>query len=186
MAENIAHFTDAHTVLQRYVAEVRERLFVPKQIEREEEWHISIAELATLDPQLFLLYELFRPYGFSEAVLADLAAVLHGVSGRQFFSPSHVLYLDRQSVIMRRSEPFKPDVATLGEADESVCWGDGRFETGWSTDTMVRVDPHMAQFDGDRIRSEEPTDELQSLMRISYDVFGLEKTSILQTNIHRS
>src|SRR3546814_1085781 len=52
MAENIAHFTDAHTVLQRYVAEVRERLFVPKQIEREEEWHISIAELATLDPQL--------------------------------------------------------------------------------------------------------------------------------------
>src|SRR3546814_6070746 len=61
MAENIAHFTDAHTVLQRYVAEVRERLFVPKQIEREEEWHISIAELATLDPQLFLLYAFFRP-----------------------------------------------------------------------------------------------------------------------------
>src|SRR5690606_20328186 len=74
MVANMAHFTDAHAIVQRYVEAVRDRLLVPKQVNGNEEWHIPIAELAALDPQRFLLYELFRPYGFSEAVLDDLAA----------------------------------------------------------------------------------------------------------------
>ncbi len=169
MAENMAHFTDAHKVLQRYIAELRGRLFVPKQRAGEEEWHIRVAELATLDPQLFLLYELFRPYGFSEAVLADLADTLDGISGKRFFSPSHVLYLDRQTVVMRRSGLFTNDVVTIHEADKSVCWGDCRFETGWPSDTVVCNDRHRTQFDSDRlvfplqIRSWQPGDVFHPL-----------------------
>ena len=169
MAENMAHFTDAQTVLQRYVSELRDQLFMPKQVGEGKEWHIPIAGLSTLEPQLFLLYELFKPYGFSEAVLADLVEALDGISGKQFFSPSHVLYLDRQTVVMRRSEPFTDDVATIHEADKSVCWGECRFEAGWSTDTVVRADPSIAQFDADRlvfplrIRSWQPGDAFHPL-----------------------
>ena len=169
MAANMAHFTDAHKVLQHYVVELRNRLFVPEKIDGEEEWHISIAELATLDPQLFLLYELFRPYGFSEAVLADLADALDGISGKQFFSPSYVLYIDRKTVVMRRSEPSTDEVATIHEAGECVSWGRSRFESAWSDDTVVRADPHIAQFDADhlvfplQIRSWQPGDAFHPL-----------------------
>src|SRR5690606_21664074 len=104
-----------------------------------------------LDPQLFLLYELFRPYGFSEAVLAGLADALNGISGKQFFSPSHVLYVDRRVVIMRRREARVNEVVTIHEAGESVSWGGCRFESAWSDDTAVRADPHIAQFDADRL-----------------------------------
>ena len=151
MAANMAHFSDAHTVLQRYVAELRDRLFVQKRVDGMEEWHIPIHELATLDPQPFLLYELFKPYGFAESVLADLAAALPGISGKQFFSPSHVLYLDRQTVIMRRGEAFTDEVATIHGSGESACWGGCRFESGWSADTTIRLDAHIAQFDADLI-----------------------------------
>lgn len=151
MAANMAHFTDAYVVLQRYLAALRDRLLVQKQVSGDEEWHIPIAELAALDPQRFLLYELFRPYGFSEAVLDDLAAALPGISGKQFFSPSHVLYLDRRVVIMRRNEVLTNDVATIHRAGEAVYWGGRRFESGWTADTVIRTDPNVAQFDADRL-----------------------------------
>src|SRR5690606_15235350 len=102
MAANMAHFMDAHTVLQQHIADLRDRLFEIKLQEGEEEWHIPIAALAGLHPQRFLLYELFKPYGFTEAVLADLATALQGIPGKQFASPSHVLYIDRQVVVLKR------------------------------------------------------------------------------------
>lgn len=149
MAANITHFTDAHAVLKRYVAELRDRLFVPKQADGGEEWHVSVTGLMALDPQAFLLYELFRPYGFTEAVLADLADALPGTSGKRFFSPSHVLYVDRQTVVMKRTEPFTEGIKTIDGAGEDVCWGEYRFEGRLSADTIVRPEAHIAQFDAD-------------------------------------
>ncbi len=151
MAENMAHFSGAHTVLQQYVAELRNRLFVRQEVEGMKEWHIPIAELAALDPQLFLLYELFKPYGFTEAVLGDLVATLPGTSGKQFFSPSHVLYVDRRVVIMRRIGGGADEVAAIREAGEAVYWRGRRFESGWATDTVIRADPNVAQLDADRL-----------------------------------
>ncbi|MEC3881405.1 tRNA lysidine(34) synthetase TilS [Parapedobacter sp. 10938] len=169
MAANMAHFSGAYVVVQRYVAELRDQLFVPQQIEGEEEWHIPTAALMGLDPQPFLLYELFKPYGFTETVLADLTAALPGIPGKQFSSPSHVLHLDREVVVMRRSDAFTEEVVTIHEAGESVCWGDYRLESGWSTDTVVRAASHIAQFDADllvfplQIRSWHPGDAFQPL-----------------------
>lgn len=148
MAASMVHFADAHAVLLRYVAGLRNGLFVAKGVDQ---WHIATAELMALDPQLFLLYELFRPYGFTEAVLSDLAETLPGIPGKQFFSPSHVLYIDRQIVVLKRSEIRVEEVATILDAGESVCWGGRCFESGWSTDTTIRVETDIAQFDADRI-----------------------------------
>ena len=151
MAANMAHFTDAYTVLQQHVTEMRNRLFETKQLEGEEEWHIPIAELSGLQPQRFLLYELFKPYGFTEAVLGDLAAALGGTPGKQFFSPSHVLYVDRQTVVLTRREPPTDEVTAIHEADKSVSWNGHRFECAVTSGTTVRADAHIAQFDADRL-----------------------------------
>lgn len=152
MAADIARFTDAHAVVQRYVAALRDRLFVPERREGGQEWHIPIAELAALQPQRFLLYELFRPYGFTESVLADLADALPGIPGKQFFSPSHALYVDRHVVVLKPlDERSGVDEALINESGGSVNWGGHRFEAGFAADTSVRTDPHIAQFDADRL-----------------------------------
>lgn len=151
MAANMTHFTDAHVVLQHYVAELRDRLFVPKRMEKEEEWHIAKTELAALQPQRFLLYELFGPYGFTEPVLSDLAKALPGIPGKQFFSPSYTLYLDRQTVVMRRKEELTDEVATIWKVGESVCWGGFCFQSERTTDKTIRTEADVAQFDADLI-----------------------------------
>lgn len=148
MVANMAHFADAHTVLRQYVAELRNRLFVAKG---PDQWQIATAELMALDPQLFLLYELFKPYGFTEAVLSDLAAALPGISGKQFFSPLYVLHLDRQTVVLVRNEQFEAEEAVIWDIGGSACWSGYRFESGWSTDTAVRREIENAQFDADQI-----------------------------------
>src|SRR5690606_10324736 len=134
MAANMAHFMDAHTVLQQHIADLRDRLFEIKLQEGEEEWHIPIAALAGLHPQRFLLYELFKPYGFTEAVLPDRATALQGIPGKQFASPSHVLYIDRQVVVLKRREAQADVVVAIDGPDRSVSWDVHRFEAGLTTD----------------------------------------------------
>ena len=151
MAENMAHFTDAHTVLQQYIADMRNRLFEAKVEEGEEEWHIPIAALAELHPQRFMLFELFKPYGFTEAVLADLATALPGIPGKQFASPSHMLYVDRGVVVLKRHGAHSGGVTVINGPGSTVSWGSHRFEPGLATDTTVRPNAHVAQFDADRL-----------------------------------
>src|SRR5690606_17161425 len=52
---------------------------------------------------------------------------------------------------MRPSEVHAAEVATIQEAGGTVRWGGHRFESGWSTDTVVRADPNVAQFDAEYI-----------------------------------
>ena len=146
MAANIAHFTDANTVLQRYVAGLRRGMFVAHGAE---EWHIAVAKLISLEPQQFLLYELFSPFGFTEAVLGDLARTLPGVPGKQFRSHSHVLYLDRGEVVMKPLKSAENEVTTLEKPGDRAQWGGHHFESGWSNDKRINEDAHIAQFDAD-------------------------------------
>src|SRR5690606_40867353 len=57
------YFADAYAVVQRYVGGLREQLFTRHD---GEQWHIPIDRLASLDPRPLLLYELFKPFGFTE------------------------------------------------------------------------------------------------------------------------
>ncbi|WP_262246166.1 tRNA lysidine(34) synthetase TilS [Parapedobacter soli] len=151
IAANMTHFSDAYIVLQRHLDDLRSRLFVVHEVEGAEEWHIPVAELMALDPQPFLLYELFKPYGFTEAVLGDLAAALPGISGKRFSSPSHTLYIDRDNVVMRRNRAAADEVVAIGSVGDRVSWGGHRFEAAISTDMAIQTDADVAQFDAGRI-----------------------------------
>lgn len=153
LAKNMTHFNDAYVVLQRYIEYLRTQLF---HKHNAEEWRISIADLTDLYPQEFLLYELFKPFGFSEAVLTDLARSLPGTPGKRFASPSHVLYIDREEVVISPSVPATDNVvydtaAVLEKVGDCVQWGGYRFEAQLSTYTAVAMNPHIAQFDARKI-----------------------------------
>ncbi|MXV51769.1 tRNA lysidine(34) synthetase TilS [Pedobacter sp. HMF7647] len=88
---NSRHFSAAERFLNNHVKMLRNSLF-----EREDKkTTISVSELRKLDPLPLLLFELFKPYNFTEAVLDDLIACFNSHPGKIFESSTHRLYLDR-------------------------------------------------------------------------------------------
>ena len=72
--------------------------------------YIDLQGLTQAPSPQTLLYEILKPFGFSNAVAAD---ILHGrrknvtsceSTGRQFFSDTHRLVYDRQSLILQKME----------------------------------------------------------------------------------
>ncbi|SFC19871.1 tRNA(Ile)-lysidine synthase [Parapedobacter composti] len=147
MAANMARFADACTVLHGYVEGLRSSLFEV----RHNEWHISIAGLMALHPLPFLLYELFRPYGFTEAVMADVARTLPGTPGKWFASPAYELHIDRGKLVLRRTAVPAPGAAIITEPGKEVYWGGHRFAVNVTTDTAIRREPHAVQLDADKV-----------------------------------
>jgi tRNA(Ile)-lysidine synthetase, N-terminal domain/tRNA(Ile)-lysidine synthetase, C-terminal domain len=148
LAKNMAHFSDAYTVIQHYIARLRAQLF---HEQNKGEWHIPVDGLVTLDPQQFLLYELFKPFGFTEAVLGDLASSLNSIPGRQFTSPSHVLFMDRGELVLTSMKAIKEATVLMEKIESRVQWGGFRFESHLSSDADINVDAKTAQFDADKI-----------------------------------
>lgn len=145
---NIARFDDAHAVLQDHVDALRHRLF--KQCGMEE-WEISIDALIKLRPRRFLLYELFKHYGFSEAVVQDLERALQGMPGKQFVSRSYILFLDRKKIVLRPKGSNNYPTITITAAGQTLVWGNYRFISGYTAETVINDNVSVAQFDADKI-----------------------------------
>lgn len=78
------------------------------------------AEMANLTPRekrsilsapspLCLLHEWLSPLGFNRSQIVQILASLNGESGREFVSPTHILVIDRESVVVEPVRaPLKP------------------------------------------------------------------------------
>lgn len=95
---NSKRFHAVESFLTQAVEELRSELFIKEQ---NEETHIQIAHLKELKPISLWLYELFSPYGFTEAVLSDLQRDWDNGSGRQFYSSTHQILVDRACLILK-------------------------------------------------------------------------------------
>lgn len=95
---NIQRFADTELVLQQVVSSLSEKI-VKK---RQGKFYLSITEVKALNPKQLLLFELLRPFGFLEPVVAELLAGLDKQSGTTFFSHSHKIVIDRKHLIIDR------------------------------------------------------------------------------------
>lgn len=148
MAANIGRFTDAYTVLQQHIGALREGLLARRGAH---EWHVSLDALMGLHPRRFLWYELFRPFGFSEAVLNDLERSIAGIPGKQFRSTTHVAFLDRTELVLQPIKTVDHGTVTIAGAGQTVQWGGFQFESGYTADSVIDDVASVAQFDGDRV-----------------------------------
>jgi tRNA(Ile)-lysidine synthase len=93
---NIQRFADTELVLQQVVASLKAEILKEKQ----GKFYFSIKKIKALNPQHLLLFELLRPFGFTESVVAELLQGLEKQSGTSFFSISHRIVIDRQELII--------------------------------------------------------------------------------------
>ena len=97
MQQNMQYFEESYRFIERIVADIR------KAIMQEEEGQVKIklADLAAYQDDSYLLFELFKPYGFKKEQLMDLKDCLKRPMGQLFRSASTEALLDRELLILR-------------------------------------------------------------------------------------
>ena len=95
-AQNIHRFAETEVLLQRVVAETRQRLFAKEQ----EHILMEITEVMNLQPQKLLFFELLKPFHFTSSVVDEVLSSLDKQSGTSFYSYTHRLTIDRGQLII--------------------------------------------------------------------------------------
>jgi tRNA(Ile)-lysidine synthase len=93
---NIQRFAETELVLQNTVAALKKKLIVKK----EGKFYLSLEKIKALKPLRLLLFELLRPFDFTESVVTELGASLDKQSGTSFYSISHRIVVDRAELII--------------------------------------------------------------------------------------
>ena len=94
--KNMDYFMELEELLIKEVDGYREQLFkyVGQNIE------IEIENIKSVYPQKLILFELFRPFGFNITSIQNLVDSLNAGPGKQFFSDTHLITLDRTQIIL--------------------------------------------------------------------------------------
>lgn len=146
---NRRRMAELEELLHDRVAALRRDLFLALN---DEQIAISVAALKQLKPINTLLFELFRPYGFSESVLHDLQQSWNGQSGKVFESATYRLLLDRDNLLLSPlpgNEPIAETVVFAQQGD--VYWNQQQFKVEIRSAENFTLDTHpaKAQLDAD-------------------------------------
>lgn len=94
--KNMDYFMELEELLIEKVDQYKLQLFtkVGENIE------IEIEKIKSVFPQKLILFELFRPFGFNITSIQNILSSLNSESGKQFFSETHAITLDRTRLIL--------------------------------------------------------------------------------------
>jgi tRNA(Ile)-lysidine synthase len=143
---NRKRFTELEIILNQRVEELRNELF--KKL-AEHEFEINLGKLKNLVPLNTLLYELFQPYGFNEAILSDLSTSWTGTIGKVFRSATHELLLDRDRILLGRINKDIPAPIIIEQESKSCYWNEKQFSISIIPieDFKLCTEPKLAQLD---------------------------------------
>src|SRR5690606_14108496 len=116
---------------------------IRKAISCEQEDHSLHIAIDSLKPYLqngFLMYELFKPFGFSEMVLSDLVRCLRQgtpISGKSFYSSTYQLLINRKELVVKKINHISPSALLIHELPRKLEWGGKNFNIFFSNDTTI-------------------------------------------------
>jgi tRNA(Ile)-lysidine synthase len=123
--KNSRRFKELEDFLNNEVDKLRKQAF---EVDNTGNIRISLEILKALSPQLLLLYELFKPYHFSETVLNDLTKTWNGQPGKLFESPTHRLLLDRDILILTELNEDNSEETFINRGETNITWRDLKLE----------------------------------------------------------
>ncbi len=116
---NIHHFQQQFNFLQYEIEQYRNR-FTEKN---DHQFSINIRELTSHPYASLLLYEFLKPYHFSFLVTREIFKALEGESGKTFFSPTHTLVKNRDTLIVQKREENQPLNFSFQTIEELTNYG---------------------------------------------------------------
>lgn len=107
--------------LNRQIEEIRKELFLEKD---PGVFYSPLARLSRYAQDPFVLYEVFKPFHFSETVILDFMAGLNVPhSGSMFYSDSHQLLIDRGGVTIRAIQTNEVPSLFIEQLPMEFRWG---------------------------------------------------------------
>lgn len=145
---NLRHFRQLEELLELKVAEIRDNLFV----HHDDEIHLAVDAIKTLQPQQLLLYKLLQPYGFVEPVVDDVIASLDAQSGKWFASATHRLTVDRGKLILTENRPAPAEGIIIHKTDHEVHFN-GQHIAILHDDSplIIKDNPYAVSIDRDKL-----------------------------------
>ncbi|HKG07493.1 MAG TPA: tRNA lysidine(34) synthetase TilS, partial [Pedobacter sp.] len=115
--QNIQRFAETEMVLRQTVSRLKQELLVKE----ENTLRMSIKAVRALMPQHLLMFELLRPFGFSETVVAELLNALDKQSGTSFYSAAYRIIVDREDLILYPLDnPADDPIRFIHQHDQNI------------------------------------------------------------------
>lgn len=114
---------------------------------------IDIYKLRSLSHSATYLYEFLRPYHFPPQVIPDIVGSLDGISGKQFYSPTHRLIKDRDHLIITPQKKETTGKCYIDKKTEKIIQPIRLSFRKFSvqSDLNIPVSPHTAWIDASMI-----------------------------------
>lgn len=150
ITQNISHFQEAYDLLQSFVKPLRKQLLV----EKDGDYRIDRKLLQPYLANLPLLFEIFKPFGFSKAVLADLQKSVDGNPGKRFLSDTHEMLLDRNAIWMVRLTGASVEARSrdIHPEEQQLQFGGKDIHIRVEENLEVRAGAYQAQLDMDTLK----------------------------------
>ena len=130
-------------VFQEQMTAIKERLLVQK----EGIYKLNISELIELQHLEVILFEILKPFGFSE--VDQIIKAINSQSGKQFFSDTYQLIIDREQIIISALENHQEDIEIREIEIEIKNPLTMKFDG--SLDFSLNKNPNVAKLDFDKL-----------------------------------
>ncbi|MFA4866984.1 MAG: tRNA lysidine(34) synthetase TilS [Pedobacter sp.] len=146
-SHNIRRFAETEMVLQQTVDRLKQEILKEKQ----GRFYLSIEAVKALIPKQLLLFELLRPFDFTEPVVAELLERLDKQSGTVFLSNSHRIVIDRTSLIIDKLTDQALSNLLIHADNGLIRFGESQILISSSDDLNFKKNRDIAYVDANKL-----------------------------------
>ena len=146
-ADNIARFAELENLLELEVAKLQAKILIRKT----DGLYIALNEIAKLNPQKLLLYELLKHYHFTEHVVEEILLSLTALSGTHFFSSTHQAIINRNDLVIIEKNTDSLLNEFMHPATKKISFGGHTISLEYSTVTKFEMNVAKAFVNADQL-----------------------------------
>ncbi|PWS30842.1 tRNA lysidine(34) synthetase TilS [Pedobacter paludis] len=142
-AENIARFAEIEDFLALRLKKIAEKIIIKKG----DGIYIALNKIENLNPQKLLLFELLKPYGFTETVISEILSSLKGLTGTHFFSASHQAIINRNHLVIVEIQEGVIANQYFHPVTKTIKFGESEIAQAFTDDLKFEVNKFKAFVD---------------------------------------
>lgn len=145
--ENAVRFAEVEAFLNTEVEKLATKILQKK----DDGIYIPMDEIVKLNPQRLLLFELLKPYGFTESVVQEILSHLNSLSGTHFFSSTHQAIINRDHLVIAEKNVDSVFNQFIHPSTQNILFGKDEIALSFSSEIKFEVDHYKAFVNADKL-----------------------------------
>jgi tRNA(Ile)-lysidine synthase len=145
--ESIQRFRQAELLYDQAVRSTLKKL----TLHRGNDMYIPVLKLQNIEAKEALVYELFRPYGFSPAQVPEILKLMQSGSGHFIASDSHRVIKDRNFLILTDKNDGSADFITIDKVPAKIDTSGFQLKFSGTKNKDISVDAKIALIDAEKV-----------------------------------